>query len=1330
MAEDLTDTINQLPDIQDDNSLRVKDNESTGYLTGFLTSAVSSVGEQFGGKPMAGAEEFRQNNPVMGFGSQLLGIGGEYAAYTKAVNEFEGMQKLIQAAGQVSDIKPISGAVQNVVKYAPIEAAQVGATAVNNPDQLKSSAGAGAINLGVEALAGGIGALTEAGGRTLSAADKAKADIINLRDTPQEQISTLKQKVAENAFSPDILPTVNGKIKDLEAAVRLETVGVKDAQTGETSIVRKALGDLVSGEPRDINRLFNEGDSEEGAIKRSRLIFTPGSKSGFQSRSEMQRVIDSAGLNGQWENVSLPRYVGFGEDAKQAAGKVEADLIDRGQFTQVDDNLLMNREKDGLYVMAKKITGQIGESSPKDEWVIWKTSHPGNFTPKVQGFVDKQIAKMAFQREPLESPTGNPLLGILDSSALKIQQTPMTNYLAGVEKGYFGKGMNAARKVFGLPEVQPGSSFLTERVGAFVDDYLTPNLYQWTQSPRAKWIFGHARDINDSYRKVADKILFGEYKPVQGSVVRRALSDPGTTGKVGELSALQPLVKDMTTQDIASAIHASEYLADVSESMDDVHGHIDNLLAQGEINKKVSEFLHTAHAHDTQIMQTIGALQEQVGLKPFEPLAGHVMLSRTWEGNYRSFIENEAGDKIYVTGGKTPKVADERAKAIMKEAQAKGMSGLTLRPAEAVDAAQDIRLGESIKFKSQQFRTLSGISRQLAREPSKDITMLKERTGMQGFQTNFTQSEFMDKLKSHVNERFKYMSKTTRQFLLGAEIQRLLEYDPKTAKSLINRFTDLDGEAGLLGKMQNQAVDKIMGPAMGGRNSASKIVDTLNEYQYHMNFGAFNLAFPAINALTFVQTVAPEVAMVMNIGNDIKLNKYYGSMVALGSDKRPRGLLGFLDPAKITLQGMREMAKPGKLTSDLLDRALSDGVIDPKLTAEFMGDTAKFKTTLKEAFQGKDSWSNAIKTVSTYLPEKSERLGRAHAFITGRLVAEDLLGFKDPDQIYRFAKQFTQRTMYGYQTVDRPQIFTSPLGRTFGLFKNWQAHYMATMAQYAGEFNQGNFAPLLWQMGGTGAVGGLVGLPVYGVADSFSKWATNKTLMTNYYNAFGNSDPNSPMGNVHDAVFWGLPSFLGLTFSGNVSAPGADPARDAAGLLSFPQWQRASDLASAVGDAFDTWSLTGKHPGTSPDVMQKFALAILPKTFQRYISDTTNQIISLRSGKVQADGLSDYELIMHQLGFTPKRLGINQRVERELWEDQNKLRSDITSMGVMAAEALQNKDWDALASLQRISLMKGLPFESVLKSANTHNQKREKDVIDTQFSPLKLQPYKDLGLIE
>jgi len=1287
-------------------------------IGGFLESVISPNLELFGAPPTPGSQQFNEEHPVLGFGGAMLGIGGQYGAYAKAAEKIPLIQRGIEAAGKMSEVPIISGAMKNVTRYAPLEAAHVLGAAATNPENTGETAAMAGLNLGIEAALGGVGAMLGAGGKSISAAEKTKTQFAPLKGAAQGKIRDLNEAITGGKFAPETIPKVQNEIKGLESQVRLETVGEK----------LKAVGDLELGDAKDINRLFREGGSTGGQVRRSRLANT---LTDFQSPGELKRVSAAAGLDGNWDAVSLPRYVGFSASAnKGVAAKVEKDLIDRALFTQVGDNTLMGKEKNGLFVMAKKITGEIGVHAPSDEWVMFKTDQPNRFNKTVSDFVEKQQAELAFSREPLPQPTGNPNLSILDKSVQMVRQTPMINYLSMSEKGGIGKGYDFIRKSFGWPEAERGSSFIAQRGRSMVDTYMTPLINQFSDSPRAQWLLLHSQMINGMYRKAADEIMFGEYVSNAAKGMSKLFKEPETSGMASGFKSIKPMIEKMTPEDISAAIHATEDMTAHLDDMAETGAYINKLYSEGHINDKVHEFLTNSDHFDQETVRKMQALQQQVGVQEFSPLPGHVMISRTWEGDYRSLIQNEAGEKLFVAGGKSPAIADARARAIMAEGEKQGLKGLTHVPAEAFDAARDIELGQQIRSRSDQFKTLSQIARKLRQEPGKSLTMSKERTGMGGYQMDFTPQEFTDKLRNHVSERYKYMSQLNRKYVLGDEFQKLLIEDPKTFNSLNLRMTDLDGQQGTLGKMQNAAVDKILGPAMGGRNSASKIVDTINEYQYHMNFGSFNLAFPAINALTFVQTVAPEVAFVAHASESALHSKYYGTFLSLGTDRKPRGLMGFLDPAKLTLQAMKEMAKPGPLTNKLVDRALSEGVIDPKLTAEFMGDTSKFRTTLKDVMTGREPFLNFIKTVSTSLPENSERIARAHAFVTGRLVGEELLNITDPERLFTFAKQFTQRTMYGYQTVDRPQMFTSPMGRTFGLFKNWQAHYISNMLVYAGEFNKGNFAPLLWQMGGTGAVGGLAAQPVMGVANGLSKMMTDKTVMQNFYSAYGNSDASQPMGNVHDAVFWGLPAFLGLTISGNVSAPGANPARDAAGLMSFPQWQRASDLAAAVGGAFDTWGATDKHPAQSPDVMRKMALAVLPKTMQRYIAGTQGDIVSLRSGKIEAQGMTDYEMLMYKLGFTPKRLGVNQRVQSELWDDQNALRAEITTMGRVWMEAQNAKDWDATAALTRQAMLKKIPIDSVIRSANTQNQKSTKLAIDNQFSPLKIQPYRDLGLLE
>ena len=128
--------------------------------------------------------------------------------------------------------------------------------------------------------------------------------------------------------------------------------------------------------------------------------------------------------------------------------------------------------------------------------------------------------------------------------------------------------------------------------------------------------------------------------------------------------------------------------------------------------------------------------------------------------------------------------------------------------------------------------------------------------------------------------------------------------------------------------------------------------------------------------------------------------------------------------------------------------------------------------------------------------------------------------------------------MYNYSAADRPRVFTGPLGTVFGQFKNWSAHYIANMLEYAGEgFNHNNWSPLVWQMAGTTAIGGVSATALYPMAETVNGWISDKSLMENIYTRMGGGSGDAMGGNLADGVFMGLPMFAGLSLSGSAADP-------------------------------------------------------------------------------------------------------------------------------------------------------------------------------------------------
>jgi len=186
------------------------------YVAGFLKSTLGAAAETMGAPTTLANEQFRAENPTAGVVSQLAGAAVPYVGYAAATHKLPPMQKALDSVAGQFETPLMQSAAKNAARFAPLEAARVAGAAVMNPDAVGETAGSAAINLGVEAALGALGGLLTAGGKSLSAADKARADLTDLKQSPQFQIADLKEKLSGGSITPEDTYKVSNKIKALE----------------------------------------------------------------------------------------------------------------------------------------------------------------------------------------------------------------------------------------------------------------------------------------------------------------------------------------------------------------------------------------------------------------------------------------------------------------------------------------------------------------------------------------------------------------------------------------------------------------------------------------------------------------------------------------------------------------------------------------------------------------------------------------------------------------------------------------------------------------------------------------------------------------------------------------------------------------------------------------------------------------------------------------------------------------------------------------------------------------------------------------------------------
>lgn len=1263
---------------------------STNPFALFVNSLASSATvEMFGHEPSEGIADFRAQHPVAGVVSQLGGFAIPYAGVGK-LGTLPKIAGMLDKVGEADSI--LGSAKRNAVLFGGgVEAPRVIGSALTGGDTGETAQEA-AFNTALELGFGGLGGYFRAAGKADKKALKLGANV-DLKQPPQQIAQDILKSISENKVAPEDLPYANNMISNLENAIKSEK--------GE-----KYINEMDDGDAQPLNRLFKVSDLPNKSPITKKL-FTEGA---FDTPQELDSWETKAGLKGNIPYVQFPRFLATTDES--GARAIEAS-IKSGGLRSVGENTLLGKEKDGLYVLAKKVEGDIGHWSKDDKWVMFKTSNPGKFSKTAQDWGDEIAKRNAWLVDkPRVADPENPL-DILDEVQGLADAMPIHGFYQAV-KGTGGKAVENLQKMIGLE----GESESIRRLKSVFRENFAPAMYEFKSNPRAQWVFAQAKSAFQKAESLAHAMTYGDEALGKGAnVYSKLMASASLSGKFGVTKAFAKIIEPLDQLQINELVAAVDKGLE-GQALIDAH-------AKGVISKPVFDALNEIKPLDDYLIKQTQATQSAAGSKEFSPIKGHYLLPRTWKGTWRVPLKNENGRLIYIASGNTRQEALKQAERILKSPDAKGWKS---SQAVTADTTDDLALALQVAAGSPEYMTAAGLKHALTKDTPRPKTF-KVRTGVGGYEDSFTKQELTSKFYDNVLARNKYLAELSTNKVLGEQMAKVGIEDSQLFKELQRRIDSMAGKQGPINKVINAEIDKVFAPSLG-KNSGSKIAGTINEVNHHLTLGALNLAFPVMNALTFIQNVMPRIAFTMK-ASDESLMKTYDWLPLIGSDKKVRGSFGALSPFKIMTQSFREMGRPDEALTKNFSKALREGVVDPKFVEEWSGSNAKQLLKLKETLRGEEPYSNFLKAASNYLPSMTEKLSRGNAFTVGHIVGRDFFKLED-EALYRFAKEFTEKTMYNYSAADRPRVFTGPLGTVFGQFKNWTAHYIYNMFEYLGEgFNYGNWSPFLWQQAGTTGLGGISASALYPVADKVNEWLTDKPLMETMYDRMGGGSGDAMTGNMVDGIYHGIPMFLGVSMSGQASDPLSDPSRTASMMFSFVQAQRAEALGKAVGQMIDNYSATGEHPINSEETRDLFISALAPKVMSRYAALTEDQgIKSLNNGNKLYAGLNVPERIMYTTGFMPKRVALQKDVNEALWKNQEEMKTKVTTYGRLWSEAEKDGDFDLMTQLQRNAMAEGVPLDSVIKSAKTQTRNREEPQMERQFKASDSLKFKSLGIVE
>lgn len=1316
----------------------------------FVQSGFEGTLEVFGRDPSREVERFRAENPIAGMASQLVGFGVPFVGQYQAATRIPSLARQVERMEDLASGPIGKELARETAIFAPLEVGRAGISATAGDktfeEAIKDSALSASIGLGA---AGTIGVFRKAG-RTVESAegflDSSNPIQQNIRQL-DEQIRTGKT-LDGKPLDEDQLTRIKDAKTQLRQAVRLQE-GSRRIATDEKTGEREAVFDFVSdlGEKegtRQINRLFRQGN---------RLVRGP---EDFKSNAEARSVLKNAGVpEGIESHVKFPRFVPLstksGKAAIKKAKSKQAGI--RQHLERIDDDTFIGRETDdGLYVVAKRT--RVGEGQQvqfnevaegrvaiqqggrnvggiRQEGKKWTLSIGG----KARSKNSLKEAKEEAQKQ-LESSTANEgfLLTKTDKPELFApQQAKWTERTVDstawqrdmVDK--FGQSalldmnLGTVGKVSGVTSSREARNVLVNQIAKTAEKHVAPRQFQLPGSPLARSVLMAMEGSFDLAATRARRLAFGarEVDPEKNELAQFVLGKLKLSGE----DSVQGFAQRVDEDEIEGTI--SRILEDEIplQSVDDTEESVAKMLDRGDISQEGFDLMEAMQRiSDTVDEDEILPLQQLTGFNKYRQRRGHYGVPRQRRGDSRVKITDEDGETVALIGGKSHGEAKAIADRVIKSALDE--EGVALQRSEPFtrEASIDKILLDEYGAHARMETEAASVARRLINRETRRVKgsrTFRPRGNVAGFERTFSRDDMVEAFANHLDVKLRYAASMASRHTIEQYSDKIRAISGMNAFDIIHRrLQDFEGTPGKIAEATNEVVDKALGPVLG-KNSATRIASTANKFYMHMTLGSLSIAYPAINSLTFMQTVLPHISMVQNAPPAL-LAKYYGSTIMRARDGVQGG--AFLDPLKFAYQSAKQLRSQEPEWIKNVNRAANDGTIDPRFIEDYVGENAQKFLDLRKNAKSPAGYARLLKGISLLGMETGERLSRVHAFSNGFLVGRDFLKLEGED-LYLFAKKFTDNTMFRYATPDRPTLFAGPVGSTFGLFKNWMMHYTFQMLEHGNMIarnptQMAAWKPLLWQVGGTTSVGGVGAWPFLELMDTFSKFTSDENIMQTVYGNFNLEGEDGDSTMLSDAIYYGLPGFLGLSLTAQAQMPFHAPLRDMEFMFTPVHLDRAQALFRAIGDSVDRFTATGQfNPLKSQQLSLEWARAVAPKTAYRTMQvQADSSVRSARSGQPLVKELNTLERIGFAFGMTPPKVNRMFDVADELWQDQQKRREMVGALGQEWKEAQTAGDYKAVANVLRKAAERGIDPSRVVRSAQSRLVREEKDLLEHQFS--------------
>lgn len=1302
--------------------------DGMSWLEGAVKSAGWGLGPGLiGVRPTGELAEWQQENPWSAGISEAVGSAPAYIGWGAVASRIKPIAQAIQSirTPQALAQTPFrTGMATEVVRFAPMEAGLIAGNffAGDTVADLTGGYNAGLGNqVATSALGLGFGvavagAIPKLGSiYTEQIATRGILPGANLTDPAQAQM----RDVLRNLYSGNVQPDMVGQ-----------------AEAG----LNRLKSHIIRAEPRAGGYV---NSSDEGLNKYMNELFAPpGLGSGIiSSKLDSGRI---AGLQDTIKNVMPNNWEAYAEfprilqaktfSMEQTTNKALEEMTAKVQGLRngsdgVRWDFIPGEDR---FVMARKLDN--------NSWMIWKTDKPEVFLPREEYLASgmNKLNASIYGREPpnVRSQQGyvsgssvldfglalDRELPTIDTRGLTTEAgESLSNRLVreGTAKlenssvSWGGVRYETGAAVKGLGQ-------LKRQAGAFIKDYLSPSAFQFTQNPVALRIFRITDKMLDHGNYLAQKAIMGN--PVRGKTKAANYRDSIIGSRFQGNGSVADKIQKLADTDIAG--YNSLIKTIQSE------GGIQWGLRNG-LTKQGVEILQELEKIDRDLASSVVAAQRAAGMDEselFQMRENHFMLSRTWQGNYRTPVYS--GNKlVYVAGGHTMAESARIAREVAEE------SGWRIGDTTSTTAHRDMEFLQRLADRDIDYLRASQRAAEKAKAPkASDPWEMQGRKGVQGYQTEYLPNDFIKALVNHTSRFRQYEAELGFESMFREDMKKLaesaVESDRRMAERLQSRLASAFGVRGEIDLAINKALDKTpLGTLLGG-DSASQIVSGLSKYTFAIALGFTNMTYAIATLGTFIQTAFPAMSFINTLARQApdRLAKYVSYQPVMS--QRGATVMGVIDPMRVANQAWREIGTPDEVLWNNLNRAAAEGKTDPRFIEEYVGQTSTGFKRVKDALKSGNAVGEILHFLGTTLPSSAERFSRTHTFAMGHIFYRDIMNVTDKELLYKLASEFTDLAQFQYGRSHKPQMFQGPAGQMLGLFKTFISNYIGWMGIYAGEaFKHNNFAPMAWQMGGTAALAGVGGLPLFQAANGI-------------YKSFSGDDAgiaevlweNMGGDGAEGSHFWssiiynGLPAALGFTLQGTMQAPFADPVEDALRLVSSAQLDQALRMGRGLGAAFDIVS----NPGIVQDPQSYRALAngFLPRSMVKQIQAMGGQDLrSMNTGNVLMRNVTPLERMLLGMGLQPDEIGMSMAIFRDRLKTQDERKGYMQAKARQLTDAILNRDPVAIRGIVIESHINGVPMNTLANSVRTRVKSSRDDIFQQNLDLINQARMQQLGIL-